>query len=96
MKKLQNVILKPLITEKNSLLTEVNNVYGFKVDLKSNKNQIRSAIEKYFNVKVTEVKTAVMPGRMKKQGKHTTKTNKWKKAYVSIADGQKIELFRDI
>lgn len=96
MKNLHNVIQKPLITEKNSLMTEKNNVYGFMVDLKSNKNQIRSAIEKFFNVKVDAIKTIVMPGRMKRFGRHVTKTHKWKKAYVTVAEGQKIELFKDI
>lgn len=93
---LESIIIKPLITEKVSLITETNNSYGFKVDVKSNKNQIKQAIEKLYDVKVLRVNTQVMPGKVKRRGRAIAKTPKWKKALVQIENGQKIELFKGV
>lgn len=93
---LENVLIKPLITEKISLITENNNSYGFKVGFKANKNQIREAVEKLYDVKVVAVKTIIMPGKVKRRGKTTSKTSKWKKALIQIENGQKIELFKGV
>ena len=92
----EQVLIKPLLTEKASIVTENANRYVFKVQTKANKHQIRSAVEKMFDVKVVDVKTAVLPGKMKKAGRKTKKTSSWKKAYVKIQDGQKLELFKGI
>lgn len=92
----EEVLIKPLLTEKSSIVTENANRYVFKVQLKSNKYQVKDAVEKMFDVKVLNVKTAVLPGKVKKSGKGFKKSACWKKAYVQIADGQKLELFKGI
>lgn len=93
---LENVLIKPLLTEKTSKETETFNRYAFVVDLKANKNQIKNAVEKFFNVKVLNVRTSVLPGKTKRAGKATKKTSNSKKAYVQLQDGQKIEFFKGI
>lgn len=96
MMNIESVIVKPLITEKASLVTEKTNRYGFMVNLKANKNHIKAAIEKFYNVRVVDVKTAIMPGKVKRVGKSVKKTSKTKKAFVMLAEGQKIEFFKGV
>ncbi len=93
---LEQVLVKPLLTEKSSIETENTNRYVFKVQLKANKYQIKSAVETMFDVKVVDVRTAILPGKVKRAGRTTKKASSWKKAYVKIQDGQKIELFQGI
>lgn len=92
----EQVLVKPLLTEKSSVMTEETNRYSFKVLRKANKYQVKEAIEKMFDVKVVDVKTIVVPGKVKRSGKSLKKTSSWKKAYVKIAEGQKLELFKGI
>ncbi|MGE3609671.1 MAG: 50S ribosomal protein L23 [Bacteriovoracaceae bacterium] len=93
---LESVLIKPLLTEKSSKETETFNRYAFVVNIKSNKNQIKSAVEKYFNVKVLNVRTSVLPGKTKRAGRGYKKSSSSKKAYVQLQDGQKIEFFKGI
>ena len=93
---LEEIIIRPLITEKASIATEKNNRYGFEVRLKSNKNQIKAAIEKLYDVKVIDVKTNILPGKMKRVGKSVKKTSKSKKAFIKLGEGQKIEFFKGV
>ena len=93
---LENVLKKPIITEKSSVITEQTNRYGFIVDLKANKYQIKDAVEKLYDVKVLNVKTNITPGKMKRVGKSISKTSKIKKAYVQLEDGQSIEFFKGV
>lgn len=93
---LENVLIKPLLTEKTSKETELFNRYAFVVNIKSNKNQIKSAVEKYFDVKVVGVRTSVLPGKTKRAGKGMKKSSSSKKAYVQLQEGQKIEFFKGI
>jgi len=90
------VILKPLLTEKTTAATEANNTYAFEVNKKANKYQIKNAIETYFDVKVSNVRTAIIAGKVKRAGRHIKKTSSWKKAYIKVQDGQKIELYKNI
>ena len=92
----EQVLIKPLLTEKSSVETENTNRYVFKVQIKANKYQIKDAVEKMFDVKVLDVRTAVLPGKIKRAGRSIKKTSSWKKAYVKVQDGQKIELFKGI
>ena len=92
----EQVLIKPLLTEKASIVTEDANRYVFKVQLKANKHQIKDAVESMFDVKVVNIRTAILPGKVKKSGRHATKSSSWKKAYVKIQDGQKLELFKGI
>jgi len=93
---LENVLVKPLLTEKTSKETETFNRYAFVVNTKANKNQIKTAVEKFFDVKVVSVRTSVLPGKTKRAGRGHKKTPSSKKAYVQLQDGQKIEFFKGI
>jgi len=96
MAQLESILKKPLISEKTSMLTEEANRYAFMVDLKANKNQIKDAVEKLYDVKVLNVRTAILPGKVKRFGRYSTKTTKRKKAFVQLAEGQKIEFFKGV
>lgn len=95
---LENVLVKPLMTEKSSKETEATNRYSFIVNVKANKNQIKQAVEKFFDVKVLNVRTSVIPGKPKRSGMKggMKKTPSSKKAWIQIQDGQKIEFFKGI
>lgn len=93
---INDVIVKPLITEKISAESEANNRYGFVVNLKANKNQIKNAVEAFYDVKVVAIRTAIIPGKVKRTAKAYKKTSSYKKALVELAQGQKIEFFKGI
>lgn len=92
----EQILIKPMLTEKSSVTTEEQNRYVFQVKLKSNKNQIKTAVEKMFNVKVVGVNTSILPGKVRRTGKSTKKAGSTKKAYIQIQEGQKLELFKGI
>lgn len=85
------IIKAPVITEKAAYAGE-NNVYMFYVDPKSNKTEIKLAIEKLFNVKVMDVRTINVHPKKRRVGRYTGLTNRKKKAIVKLAPGQTIEL----
>ncbi len=91
------LIQKPIITEKSTELKEANNRYVFKVNPNANKRQIKMAVEELFNVRVTKVTTAIYMGKPKvvtnRAGRFTGKAPNWKKAYVTLAEGDSIEVF---
>ncbi len=88
------VLIKPIVTEKSSGLM-AENKYTFKVDKAANKIEIKHAVEKAFKVDVTDVKTMNMPGKLKRQGKTSGMTPEWKKAVVTLKDGQRLPLFEE-
>ena len=94
------IIKKPVLTEKASLLTEKLNRYAFKVDPKANKIQIKQAVEQMFGVTVLEVNTMVVSGKAKsrytKAGFVSGRTNKYKKAIITIKDGETIDFYSTI
>jgi large subunit ribosomal protein L23 len=92
----EDILVKPLLTEKTTQATEAYNTYAFRVGLKANKNQIKEAVENLFDVKVQSVRTSVLPGRVKRIGKNTKKSSSIKKAFVTVAKDQKIEFFKGI
>ncbi len=96
MANINEIIIKPLITEKISLGSEKFNRYGFVVNRWANKNQIRNAVESFYDVKVVAIKTAIIPGKVKRTAKSYKKTESYKKAIVDLASGQKIEFFKGI
>ncbi len=96
MKRISDVIVKPLLTEKTSELTDHMSRYCFLVNPKTSKYDVKNAVENYFNVKVLKVTTATLPGKVKRSGRAFKKTSSKKKAYVQIDQGQKIELFKGI
>ena len=92
---LYEVLRRPLITEKNTFLQEQGK-YVFEVDASANKNQVKQAVEKAFKVKVLSVNMITVPGKTKRYGRHEVKTSSWKKAIVTLGDGDKIELFEGV
>lgn len=89
------IILRPLITEKAQLATQLDK-YVFQVDLRANKMQIKDAVETAFNVHVLGVNTMKMKGKVKRFGRGLSKLPDWKKAVVTLAPGEKIELFEGV
>lgn len=87
-----NVIKRPLVTEKNSMLAEAG-VYVFEVDKKATKPEIKKAVEKFFNVKVAGVNTVQCRSRAKRTRFGVSQAVSWKKAMVRLAKGEKISLF---
>lgn len=91
MKNYTDIIIAPVITEKSAQAAK-NNVYTFKVAKSSNKIEIKKAIAAAFGVKVESVKTLITKPKDKKVGKHTGKTKTYKKAIVTLKDGESIDL----
>lgn len=89
---MKSFVQTPLVTEKNTMLAE-KGVYVFQVALDSTKAQVKNEIEKGFSVKVKSVRTAICRSDMKYSKFGLTKVKKWKKAFVQLAEGQKISLF---
>lgn len=89
------IIVRPLITEKNTNLMSLNK-YSFEVDRNANKIQIRNAIETIFNVRVTAVHTMNVRGKKRRRGRDFGYSADWKKAIVTLADGDRIELFEGV
>ena len=91
MKDYTDIIIAPVITEKSAMQAE-NNVYTFKVPASANKIEIKKAIEEAFGVKVEKVNTLNTKSKAKRVGRYTGKTKTYKKAIVTLKDGEKIEL----
>lgn len=90
------VLIRPLITEKNSLLREELNAYVFEVHREANKHQIKSAIEELFAVKVGNIRTAIQRGKNRRVGKYSGKRRNYKKAFVTLNDGGSIDFFEGV
>ena len=87
------IVRRPLVTEQGMHLVETKNIYPFEVDRRANKVQIRNAIEALFKVKVESVNTARRHGKSRRVGRRVGRRPDWKKAYVRLREGDKIELF---
>ncbi len=92
--------IEPIVTEKATLLTEKLNRYTFRVSPDANKYQIKSLVEQLYGVKVVAVNTAVVRGKNKsrytKSGLLRGKTNSYKKAVITVADGETIDFYSNI
>ena len=89
-----DVLIRPIITEKSSMLMS-DGKYTFQVDKTANKIEIKYAVETIFKVDVADVSTMNMPGKLKRQGKTQGMTPEWKKAVVKLRPGQSIPIFED-
>ena len=87
------VIKGPIITEKGTLVNEVGNQVLFRVDRRANKVEIRQAVERLFKVKVEKVRTSRLLGKTRRVGKTSGRRPDWKKAYVTLAEGARIDFF---
>lgn len=91
MKTLYDVIKRPIVTEKTTLIKEKNNTIVLEVAKDATKKDIKDAVEKLFKVKVVDVKTSILPGKWKRMGRSFGKTSSWKKAYVTLKEGEKMD-----
>jgi large subunit ribosomal protein L23 len=93
MKKLTDVIRRPLITEKTTVLREDGRTIVFEVAVAANKIEIRRAIEQLLGSKVERVRTSIVHGKIKRQGRFAGRRSDWKKAYVTLREGEKVPEF---
>ena len=93
MKSNLDIIRRPLITEKVTRLQEQLNQYAFEVDPNSNKIEIKRAIEERFKVGVKKVRTIRVSGKLKRLGRFSGYRPNWKKALVTLVEGDKIDIF---
>ncbi len=93
MDELYGIIEKPLITEKSTTMLQDSNRVCFRVRRDANKVKIKEAIEKIFKVTVLQVNTVVIKGKERRFGKKIGRTQDWKKAFLLLKEGDKIEFF---
>jgi large subunit ribosomal protein L23 len=90
----QEVIRRPLITEKSTVQREEANIIAFEVHRDANKIEVKKAVEAQFKVKVAEVRVARVHGKVRRQGRYAGRRPDWKKAWVRLVEGEKqIEFF---
>ena len=89
------VLRRPIVTEKSTALAGMGK-YVFEVDIRANKDQIKEAVQIAFNVRVSDVNTMKMKGKPKRWGRRVTARPDWKKAVVTLAGGDKIDLFEGV
>ncbi len=89
----RTVLRRPLLTEKATIAREMSAEYAFEVAPTANKIQIRDAVEARFDVKVKDVRTLRVRGKIKRMGAHQGKRADWKKALVTLKEGQTIDLY---
>lgn len=90
---IHRVIIRPLVTEKGTHQSQAMNAYAFEVHPEANKTQIKQAIEKLYEVRVMEVRTANRQGKRRRTGRTMGKTRHWKKAVVILHQDHHIDLF---
>jgi large subunit ribosomal protein L23 len=90
---MKDILVRPIVTEKSTTHLGSDNTYAFEVGLKANKVEVKRAIEQFYGVSVTKVRTLVVRGKVKRFGRRTAKRSNWKKAYVTLADGQSINIY---
>ncbi|CEJ68420.1 MULTISPECIES: 50S ribosomal protein L23 [Chryseobacterium] len=92
-----SLIIKPVISEKANYLTDLRGAYSFLVEPKANKIQIKKAVEEAYGVKVADVRTMIyapkVSSKYTKKGLQVGKTNKLKKAVITLAEGEVIDIF---
>jgi large subunit ribosomal protein L23 len=94
MSQIHDILLSPIVTEK-SALAEADNTFVFKVGIKSNKLEIKDAVERFFGVRVAMVRTLIVRGKTKRFGRHYGRRSDWKKAYVTLHDGDTINFYAE-
>ena len=89
------ILVRPIITEKNTMLSEQGK-YAFEVLPNVNKIEIKRAVEEVFKVKVAAVNVIRVPGKQRRMGRTSGMTRSWKKAVVTLQPGERIELFQGV
>lgn len=90
---LKDTLMRPLVTEKTTSHLGTDRTYAFEVSLDSTKPEIKRAIESMYSVAVESVRTSVVRGKIKRFGRFYGKRKNWKKAFVTLAEGQSLNLF---
>lgn len=90
--RLLKILRAPHLSEKSTIAGEKNNTVVFKVAKESNKSEIKAAVEKMFDAEVARVRTLIVKGKVKRRGARVGRRSDWKKAYVTLKAGQKIDL----
>jgi large subunit ribosomal protein L23 len=93
---IHDTLVRPLVTEKSITKKEEQRTLCFEVSKDANKIMVKKAVEKLFNVKVEEVRTATFDGKLRRRGRFAGYRSDWKKAYVKIAEGQKVPEFTEM
>ncbi|MGH7948395.1 MAG: 50S ribosomal protein L23 [Candidatus Binataceae bacterium] len=93
---LEHLIVAPLITEKGTMTAEQANQVVFKVRPDASKDKIREAVEKMFKVTVLRVRTLNLLGKTRRRGRDVGRRPNWKKAYVTLKEGDRIEFFEGV
>jgi len=93
---INDVIRRPLLTEKGAVLNEATNTVLFEVDRRANKIQVKQAVEEIFKVKVRRVHTLTVHGKKKRMGRHEGRTRSWKKAMVTLMPGEKLDFLEGV
>jgi large subunit ribosomal protein L23 len=96
MRREYTVVEAPLITEKGTHVNEIGNQVVFQVRSDANKIEIKRAVEKLFKVKVVKVRTANVLGKTRRVGRSLGSRANWKKAYVTLGEGQRIDFFEQV
>jgi large subunit ribosomal protein L23 len=96
MRNISQILVRPLVTEKSHEQLDRHGAYTFVVANDANKIEIARAIEKQFNVKVKDVRTMRYAGKEKRMGRFTGRKASWKKAVVTLAEGDSIEIFEGV
>jgi len=91
-----DILRRPVITEKATLMREVENSVVFEVDPRATKTEIKQAVEKVFSVKVLGVRTVHVRGKNARVGRFSGRKRNWKKAYVTLNEGDQIEFFEGV
>ena len=94
--RIDDVIVRPLVTEKSTLGREERNEVAFAVDPRASKHDVRRAVEELFSVRVDAVRTMRMPRKTRRVGRFIGNRPAWKKAIVRLAEGQSIEFFEGV
>ena len=93
------ILKKPLVTEKSSTLMDTKGQYGFVVDVKSKKDEIKNAVEEFYGVEVASVNTMIQRGKAKRNrrtGQISGYTKKYKKAFVTLKEGFNIDFYENV
>jgi large subunit ribosomal protein L23 len=88
-----DIIKRPILTEKTNIQKEASNQVTFEVDPRSNRIEVKRAVEKIFKVKVADIRTMHVSGKPKRRGRILGKRRSWKKAIVTLMPGERIEFF---
>jgi large subunit ribosomal protein L23 len=92
----RQIVIRPIITEKSTVIRDISNQYSFRVIPQASKRQIAAAIEELFDVHVTKTRTMKMQGKMKRLGRNVGRKASWKKAIVTLAEGDTIDFFEGV